>query len=118
MVAVAGPEDNAEQRARAVADAWSATADPAEERTVFRTASGLEVWLGRIDANGAAINIWLAPYTARPPDYAIENPPTMVEDPSGEMTARGRAYRLDPLQAVAEVIAAQGGAMGLKRARR
>ena len=39
------------------------------------------------------------------PHFRIFNPPTLVEDPGGDVEVRGRRYREDPLGAVAEVIA-------------
>lgn len=39
------------------------------------------------------------------PHYRIFNPPLLAEDPAGPVVVDGRRYRLDPVMAVAEVIA-------------
>jgi hypothetical protein len=52
-------------------------------------------------------------------NYRIVNPPTLVEDPAGDVIGGdGRRYRHDPLAAVAEVIGSLGGARGRKGMRR
>jgi hypothetical protein len=45
------------------------------------------------------------------PDFVIVNPPTLVQDPNGTIVSRGMTFREDPLAAVAQVIAQNGGAM-------
>lgn len=63
-------------------------------------------------------------YTAGPtvggdPHFRIINPPTLVEDPNGDIVVTSKApngktvtrkYREDPVAAIAEAIAGQGGA--------
>jgi hypothetical protein len=52
------------------------------------------------------------------PHYRIFNPPTLVEDPDGDVQLTTGTYREDPLAAVAEVIAQYGGAQDMRRERR
>lgn len=44
------------------------------------------------------------------PHFRIFNPPTLVEDPNGDVELRGQRWRVDPIQAIAEAIARSGGA--------
>ena len=37
-------------------------------------------------------------------DFRVFNPPTLVQDPQGDIELHGRRYREDPLAAVAQVI--------------
>lgn len=41
--------------------------------------------------------------------FRIFNPPTLVEDPAGDIEANGTRYRLDPIVAVVESVALHGG---------
>lgn len=50
------------------------------------------------------------PVVGDDPHFRIFNPPTLVEDPNGDVQERGRRYRVDPVAAVAELIASAGGA--------
>lgn len=52
------------------------------------------------------------------PHFVIVNPPTLVEDPAGDVEISGRRFREDPLAALAEVVGMHGGAMTGKRKRR
>jgi hypothetical protein len=44
------------------------------------------------------------------PTFRVFNPPALVPDPSGDVERNGRRYRHDPLCALAQVIASNGGA--------
>lgn len=44
------------------------------------------------------------------PHFRLFNPPTLAEDPAGDIERNGRRYREDPLLAVAQVVALSGGA--------
>jgi hypothetical protein len=44
------------------------------------------------------------------PHFRIFNPPMLAADPAGPIEINGVRYREDPMAAVAQVIAAQGGA--------
>jgi len=56
------------------------------------------------------IEVWLEGGSAPEPHWRIFNPPTLVRDPAGDVVIAGQRYRKDPLAAVAETIAANGGA--------
>lgn len=125
MTALAGPEGRDGARALAVRNAWKAQVEPGG-KLVLRTARGQEVHIGRLGRSGNAVEVWLAGDAEgsyqetyeRPPDYRIENPPTLVEHGAGDLEIRGRRFRADPLQALAEVIATLGGARGQRGRRR
>lgn len=73
----------------------------------------------RQDENGLdSVDVWLGPQQG-PPAFRLINPPTLVPDPAGSeiitehdpLRKRDivRRFRVDPLQAIAEVIASQNG---------
>lgn len=62
----------------------------------------VEVWVGGDTENGD-------------PHFRVVNPPQLVEDPQGPVEVRGRRYREDPVAALAEAVAANGGAMKPRR---
>lgn len=43
------------------------------------------------------------------PTYRVFNPPALVPDPAGDVERGGVMYRRDPLTALAETVAANGG---------
>lgn len=43
------------------------------------------------------------------PTFRVFNPPALVADPDGDVERGGVRYRSDPLAALAEVVAANGG---------
>ncbi len=49
------------------------------------------------------------------PHYRIENPPTLVSDPAGDIELATGRYRHDPLAAVAELVAQYGGAQAQRK---
>ena len=51
------------------------------------------------------------------PSFRIVNPPTLVPDPAGDHIVRGQRFRVDPLTAIATVIAQSGGAAQKARRR-
>lgn len=57
---------------------------------------------------------WIEANVAGPaggdPAFRVVNPPALVPDPAGEVEISGVRYRNDPLAALAEVIAGNGGA--------
>lgn len=71
----------------------------------------IEAITGGEDKNGAS---WVDVHLAGTPDggdphFRIFNPPTLASDPAGTVLVDGRSYREDPVAAIAEVIAANGG---------
>lgn len=65
----------------------------------------------KVDQNGFSyVEIYLRGQTeSGDPHFRIWNPPLLVEDPQGPIEVGGKHYREDPLQALAEVIARNGG---------
>lgn len=47
--------------------------------------------------------------------FRVVNPPTLVQDPEGTRVVRGVRFRVDPLAALAEAVADNGGAQARKR---
>lgn len=72
----------------------------------------------QVDDNGVScVSVRLAePGSSGDPHYRVFNPPQLVEDVRGDVVMNGRRYRVDPLHALAEVVALHGGAV--KSARR
>lgn len=50
------------------------------------------------------------PTSAGDPHFRIVNPPLLVEDQAGAVRRGARRFRLDPLAALAEIVAQHGGA--------
>lgn len=79
-----------------------------------------QVTYGQADDDVPYVDVYTAgPTVGGDPHFRIINPPTLVGDPNGDIevtsTPRGgktvtRRYREDPLGAIAEAIAGQGGA--------
>jgi hypothetical protein len=84
-------------RAKAVKDAFA-------ERKKKNPIRIGHIDIGHIEDTDGAVEIWFGKHEG-PPDWRINNPPTLVKDPTGEVDLgeRGR-YREDPLAAVAEAI--------------
>lgn len=57
-----------------------------------------------LDDHGRCLTIRVET-TSGDPHYRIFSPPLLAEDPAGPVAVDGRRYRLDPVTAVAEVIA-------------
>jgi len=49
------------------------------------------------------------------PHFRIENPPTLVSDPAGDIELATGRYRHDPLAALAELVAQYGGAQAQRK---
>lgn len=85
-------------------EALQAAADLALPYAVT-TAHGT-VRIGKVTSDGDHVDVWL---TGAPPDgepsYRIVNPPLLAED-----LAAPTGYREDPMLALAQVLAANGGA--------
>lgn len=114
------PEDRRRSRDRAVLvrDAWI-------DRDAGQAARGRGVVIERLEFVEetsdcpAHIEVWVGDPVGNDPHYRIFNPPVLVEDPRGsivkEVSGRSgqlarRRYRVDPVAAVAEALALNGGA--------
>lgn len=112
---------NAARRAEEVIGAWEARGeDPGPY--ALRTRHG-DVILERVtrhEEDGQAyVEVYAGGETAGgDPHFRVFAPPTLVEDPNGEIESGGRRFRKDPLAALAEVVAQHGGAHLPKRERR
>lgn len=104
-VATARNREVARLRANAAAEAFKTrkAADP-ETRPAVRTYRGAEVRFGHVEEIEGGVEVWLGPKQG-PPAYRIFNPPTLVQDPTGDIEVRGQMHREDPLGALAEAIA-------------
>jgi len=102
-------------RAQACADAWAT--HPGRNMDGHLTVpvrAGGEVRLASVDVQEVdgvtSVEVHLDGRTAGgDPHFRIVNPPTLVEDPAGDIELAGLYYREDPLVALAEVIARHGG---------
>lgn len=66
-----------------------------------------------------SVDVWLGPESEGPPAFRLINPPILVPDATGSEILTEydpmrkvnvvRRFRVDPLQAIAEVIASKGG---------
>lgn len=72
-----------------------------------------EVAFTSIRAESADGEQWVEVTVADPacgdPTFRVFNPPALVPDPAGDVERGGERYRHDPLAALAEVVAANGG---------
>lgn len=99
--------------------------NPAGVLTVQPTGTDQEVAIAQVTYGEADDVSWVDVYTAGQtqggdPHFRIINPPTLVEDPAGDIVVTStprpgrkpvtRRFREDPLGAIAQAIAAQGGA--------
>jgi hypothetical protein len=97
-------EEKAKGRARAVCDAG-------KKSKQFRSSRG-NVHIGSVvlTENGMGVDVYLEGQTeSGETHYRIINPPTLVQDPAGDIEVRGVMYREDPLAAIAEAISTHGG---------
>lgn len=93
-----------------------------EGLATFQTRSG-QAQIGHVrrvpnPGNLDSVEVWVGPHQG-PPAFRLINPPMLVPDPQGtevlieKNPATGRdtvrRFRVDPLQAIAEVIASQNG---------
>lgn len=93
-----------------------------EGLATFQTRSG-QAQIGHVrhvsnPGNLDSVEVWVGPHQG-PPAFRLINPPMLVPDPQGTevliernpVTGRDtvRRFRVDPLQAIAEVIASQNG---------
>ncbi len=109
----------AAKRAERTLAAWS---DRDEGVPVIRTRRGQEVVLERVEfrtdeVSGVSyldVSVGGDP-EGGDPHFIVVNPPTLIQDPQGEHVAHGERWRVDPLAALAEVVASNGGAQSQKR---
>jgi hypothetical protein len=116
------PERGAQRAARMVA-AWSKRGGKKGGVFATRTRGGevhLEDVSAREDANGqVCVDVTLAGTTeGGESHFVVYNPPLLATDPTGPIEINGRRFREDPLAALAEVVALNGGARTEKRKRR
>lgn len=89
----------------------------------FRTRSGRTAQIGAIQVNEDpsgldSVEVWVGPQQG-PPTFRLINPPVLIPDPQGSEVLTEfdplrkkttvRRFRVDPLQAIAEVIASNNG---------
>lgn len=107
-------DQKAKDRCRATKDALAARM-PAGAPLRVQTRHGDVEFTGvaEVEVDGVVcLEVRLAgPVIGNDPHFRIFNPPTLVEDPTGDVQSGTRRYRVDPVAAVAELIASAGGAM-------
>lgn len=107
-------DQKAKDRCRATKDALAARM-PAGAPLQVQTRNGDVAFTSveETEVDGVTcLEIRLAePVVGNDPHFRIFNPPTLVEDPTGDVQSGARRYRVDPVAAVAELIASAGGAM-------
>ncbi len=110
------PSENAPDRVRRIRRAFEATGNGPDDVLALQTPDGREVHIAsfssNIDGARSRVEIHLAgSVEGGDPAFVIVNPPTMVPDGMG-------GFREDPLGALAQAIADNGGAAsGIKRRR-
>lgn len=88
------------------------------EPKTYRTRYG-DVTITRVQEGEGYVEVWGAGQLEDDPArWRIHNPPTLVEDPSGEIERHGKRWREDPEAALAEVIGQHGGATAVRHGRR
>jgi hypothetical protein len=105
------------QRAEAVRDAAAELAPG--EVYAHRTAGGQEVHIQRFELHDNGETCWVEVFAVGEveggdPHFRIYNPPMLTRDPLGDIERNGVMFRLDPLAAVADVLASMGGAQRQK----
>lgn len=108
------PEQQAQARVECVQEA----ADIALADGAIYTASTVygDVRISKVTSHSDGLGAWWVDawlFGASPeaePSYRVYNPPLLVPDPNGTENIGGVMYRLDPMAALAEVIAINGGA--------
>lgn len=111
----------AKERVRAVQEAAGAVLRKGHPH-VQRTSRGV-VHLTKLTAHKDGEVEWVELHLADGTEsgethYRIFNPPTLVSDPAGDVEVNGRRFRLDPLAAVLEAVASNGGAEQQRKRRR
>jgi len=102
-------------RADATADAIQAALTAAGGAVTCQTRRGQDVTIRevrRCTGDGTTwVEVWLGgDVEGGDPHFRIFNPPQLVEDPHGDVVHAGRRFRHDPVAALAEVVASNGGA--------
>lgn len=92
------PRKMASMRASAVVDQFEALLAARKPDPFVSHGGVVFVTVRPLPDGGVAIR------TAPEDDFRIFNPPTLVQDPRGDVEVRGKQYREDPLAAVARVI--------------
>lgn len=115
--------ESAERRVEAVRRAFQAAGTEAGDTLAVVAPDGREVHIAgmatSIDGARSSVEVGLAGATeGGDPNFVIVNPPTLVPDPFGDKVVNGVTYREDPLRALAQVIADNGGAATVSRRRR
>lgn len=109
-------------RAEAVRDAWE-TAGRDLPCTVATARGSVTIerleYVAETPERPAHVEVWVAHPACGDPHFVLFNPPTLVRDSGGQYarestSARGRTsvrrFRVDPVGAVAEAVAMNGGA--------
>lgn len=95
-----------ELRAQAAADQFANRDDPGVPMVIKNRLGQVQIHKAELkEVQGSTcIDIWTGSRTEAPPDYRIFNPPTLAQDPEGDIEVGGKMYREDPMAAIAEVI--------------
>lgn len=103
-----GPVKGAQRAAQAAAGAvaWDQLVT---EPVTGRASNGAEISLAavqsRLEGELVCLDIWLGEHVpGQPPHVILANPPTLVEDPAGDVEMGGKTWREDPLAAVVEAL--------------
>lgn len=116
------PEGSPEQVAAARAAAVQAAADAClGDGQVYAVATPHgEVRICRVTSHAEGSATWVEVFlhgstVGGDPHFRIFNPPMLAADPAGPVEINGQRFREDPLLAVAQVVAENGGAMTVRR---
>ncbi len=119
---MATPSETGPRRVRAVKRAYAAAGSADGETLAVTTPSGAEVHIDALatfeDGARSRVEVRLAGAVGGDPNFVVVNPPTLVPDPLGDIPINGVMYREDPLRALAQAIADNGGAAPIRKGRR
>lgn len=107
------------ERAEAVVSAWEEAPTPYTTRTRHGAVVLESVTFHSDDQGNAWVEVWAGGQVeGADPHFRVYNPPTLVEDPAGEIEHAGRRWRRDPVAALADTVGQHGGAQVAKTKRR
>lgn len=120
---MATASENAPRRVRAVRRSFAAAGLADGDTLAVSTPDGREVHIDGLstveDGARSRVEVRLAGVPeGGDPSFVIVNPPTLVPDPLGDKVINGMTYREDPLRALAQAIADNGGAAAPRSGRR
>lgn len=112
------PSENAQERVNRVHRALQASGVGPGETLAVTTPDGREVHIESFSVTDTSVEIRLSGAAGGDPHFVIVNPPTLIPDPLGDVIVNGMRFREDPLRALAQAIADNGGAAPIRKGRR